>query len=83
MGLITSTICITVATVLLAFLFNTNNVLAFSILQTGSWNIHANGYSGILKITSVDNQGIVKGTMTNTTEKGETKISGSYDPLLQ
>ena len=83
MGLITNTICITVATVFLAFLFNTNNVLAFSILQTGSWNIHANGYSGILKITSIDNQGIVKGTMTNTTEKGETKISGSYYPLLQ
>jgi hypothetical protein len=83
MGLITCTIGITVATVLLAFLFNTNNVFAFSILQTGTWSIHANGYNGILKITSVDNQGNVKGTMTNTTEKGETKILGFYDPLLQ
>ena len=83
MGLIACIIGITVATLLLGLLLNINNVFAFSILQTGNWNIHANGYNGILKITSVDNQGNIKGTMTNTTEKGETKISGFYDPLLQ
>ena len=77
---------------LLVFLFTPSNVFAFSILQTGNWNIHANGYNGILKIDSVDNQGNVKGIMTNTTTSSsssssdkddETRVYGFYDPLLQ
>ena len=75
---------------LLVFLFTPSNVFAFSILQTGNWNIHANGYNGILKIDSVDNQGNVKGTMTNTTtittssdKDDDTRVYGFYDPLIQ
>ena len=83
---------ISISALLLAFSLNPGNAFAFSILQTGNWNIHANGYNGILKINSVDAQGNVKGTMTNTTnissssssDKDEqTKIYGFYDPLLQ
>lgn len=70
---------------MLVFLFNTSNVFAFSILQTGNQNIHANGYNDILKINPVYNQGNVKGTMTNTTitadKDDKTKIFGFYDPF--
>ena len=83
---------VSIASLLFVLLFTSNNVFAFSILQTGNWNIHANGYNGILKINSVDNQGNVKGTMANTTsstsastsdKEDETRIYGFYDPLLQ
>jgi hypothetical protein len=83
---------ISIPVLILVFSFAPSNVFAFSILQNGNWNIHANGYNGILKIDSVDNQGNVKGIMTNTTTSSsssssdkddETRVYGFYDPLLQ
>jgi hypothetical protein len=70
------------------FLLTPSKAFTFSILQNGNWKIHANGYNGILKINSVDNQGNVKGKTTTTTtatsdKDDETKIYGFYDPLLE
>jgi len=69
------------------FLLTPTKAFTFSILQDGNRNIHTNGYNGILKINSVDNQGNVKGKTTTTTTTSDKddgiKIHGFYDPLLE
>jgi len=68
------------------FLLTPTKAFTFSILQDGNRNIHTNGYNGILKINSVDNQGNVKGKTTTTTTSDKDdgiKIHGFYDPLLE
>src|SRR6476646_3415888 len=42
------------------FLLTPTKAFTFSILQDGNPNIHTNGYNGISKINSVDNQGNAK-----------------------
>ena len=67
------------------FLLTPTKAFTFSILQDGNRNIHTNGYNGILKINSVDNQGNVKGKTTTieaSDKDDETKLYGFYDPLL-
>jgi len=69
------------------FLLTPTKAFTFSILQDGNRNIHTNGYNGILKINSVDNQGNVKGKTTTTTTTSDKddgiKIHGFYDLLLE
>ena len=66
------------------FLLTPTKAFTFSILQDGNRNIHTNGYNGILKINSVDNQGNVKCKTTTTSDKDDgIKIHGFYDPLLE
>lgn len=56
--------------------------MAIVALETGSWTLSANGYTGLLKITSVSGSGVLSGSVDMNNEPSH-QIIGFWDGTSQ